>query len=254
MPNYNIDRGGVDKAPPITNYMDIGKRMGSDIGTLIGTGVSIYDQEKSKSRIDELMQKYNNPSDPDFANLSPSQRALKMARLLKPYDDAQASKYEQLSIELANKERDQVAKDKAIAEERSFNKNVFETMQRPREQAQKAYDASMTEWESVGATEEELTAELQRAQQDLFELEQQAAFTGEMSQPFGMSPNLGTSPAQNPQSLPFADKAVSMSAPTMGSRSPVGVNPQSPAPFVAGGQQASMSNYRNMTNIMNRYK
>jgi hypothetical protein len=57
------------------------------------------------TKIQEYITKYNNPQDPDFAGMQGSQRALKLSRLLLPFDSQMSDDWSKRSFAMAQEEK-----------------------------------------------------------------------------------------------------------------------------------------------------
>ena len=69
----------------------------SSLGTAINASVA-------SAKVPELIKKYNDPNDPDFAGLQGSARTLRLAQLLRPWDPATAARYEERAAEERRKD------------------------------------------------------------------------------------------------------------------------------------------------------
>lgn len=95
--------------PAQTDIFQQGARIGGAIGGLHDSIQKALLANRVDGKVPALVAKYNDPNDPDFKGLTDSQRALKLSKLLLPWDPAMAARYETRAAEIDRAEKSQKA-------------------------------------------------------------------------------------------------------------------------------------------------
>lgn len=190
----------------MADAFDIGAKYGR-VGTAVGnvaTGfVNQARDESNKAKIDELTMKYNDPNAPEFANLSASQRALKMSRLLYPLDTTMSQRYEQIAsterVREATQKREDEQNAAIAAAFEAPKKTAMDEQKKAYEETKSKFLADQVNWGSSATTLEGLKEELKKAEADLEALNKYKEQSGN---PTGETPSWKPPEAWNKPVLP----------------------------------------------------
>lgn len=93
---------GLNTRDPLNEAKTIGSNLGRFAGSLYGEYEKFQQEKKEESdkqirnqKINEIIQEFNNPNSPEYAGMGESQRYLKVARLIYPYDQAMSQRFEE---------------------------------------------------------------------------------------------------------------------------------------------------------------
>jgi hypothetical protein len=103
-------RANIGMGRPGIGAYQAGQQIGGGFRRATGESLGAYrqdqaveKQDQNKAKVVSLVRKYNDQNDADFGGLEPSQKALKLSRLLYPLDPTMSSRYEKLAQELESR-------------------------------------------------------------------------------------------------------------------------------------------------------
>jgi hypothetical protein len=103
-------RANIGMGRPGVGAYQAGQQIGGGFRRATGESLGAYrqdqaveKQDQNKAKVVSLVRKYNDQNDADFGGLEPSQKALKLSRLLYPLDPTMSSRYEKLAQELESR-------------------------------------------------------------------------------------------------------------------------------------------------------